>query len=152
MRTPDTPNTYQATQGFVLRMPMWHREKFACLSTYQDILEALPLMLRDVQLKLALTVSSPSLAEQLERIIEKPIDGSDPKIRRAARSLRKYLIRMTRRSTPFGLMSGVAMGQFGDRSTLEPSAIVAQTVEVFPDYEWLMSTVADIARVSCRPR
>jgi len=146
VRTPDTPNTYQATQGFVIRMPMWHREKFAYLSTYQDILEALPSMLRDLQLKLALRVSSPSLAEQLERIIEKPIDRNDPKIRRAARSLRKYLIRMTRRSTPFGLMSGVAMGKFGDRSSLKPNSVVAQTVEVFPDYEWLMGTVADIAK------
>ena len=146
MHTPESSIGYRATQDFVVRMPMWYREKFADLSTYQDILEALPSILRDSRLKLALRISSPSLAEQLERVAEKPVNEHDPKTRRAARSLRKYLIRMTRRSTPFGLMSGVAMGQFGDQSSLEPKPIVAQTIEVFPDYAWLMSVVADIAK------
>ena len=145
MPTPDATLAYRATQDFVLRMPMWHRDTFADLSTYEGILEALPSILQEPQFRLALRVSSPSLAEQLERLVEKPIDGHDAKTRRAARSLRKYLIRMTRRSTPFGLMSGVALGRFGDLSSLEPRPAVAHSVEVFPDYAWLMSVVAGIA-------
>lgn len=92
-------------------------------------------------------VSSPSLAEQLQRMVAKPINLDDPRSRKALRSLRKYLIRMTRRATPFGLMSGVAIGHFSDASTLEPANNPIGNIEVFPDYAWLMNVVVDIAKL-----
>lgn len=140
----DTSPTYRATRNFVLRMPLRHRDEFTALDTYQSVLEALPTMLREPRFKIALQISSPSLLEQLWRLFERPIDSSDPRTRRVLRSLRKYLIRMTRRPTPFGLLSGVAIGRFGNMSTLKPSNTPAGVVEVFPDYAWLMSVISGI--------
>ncbi|MFD6231885.1 lantibiotic dehydratase [Streptomyces sp. NPDC060232] len=62
---------------------------------------------RDPLLRLALWVASPDLAAALERT--GPQDRSAPRL---LRKLRRYLIRMTTRPTPFGLFAGVSLARW----------------------------------------
>ncbi|WGH91963.1 lantibiotic dehydratase [Auritidibacter ignavus] len=128
-------------------MPLWHQHKFSEFNTYNSLLEGLATLLCDSHFKLTLQTSSPSLLKQLQRLLDRPTDLNNPRTRKALRTLRKYLIRMSRRSTPFGLISGVAIGQFANTSTLKPANNPAGTIEVFPDYEWLMNVAVDITKL-----
>jgi thiopeptide-type bacteriocin biosynthesis protein len=94
----------------------------------------------------AIAVSSPSLARVLDGIAA----GSDPTpadLRRAVRAMTAYRLRMATRSTPFGLMAGVAAAWFTD----EPSHVSGRIGAVHrrsarPDRAWLTSLVADLER------
>lgn len=62
----------------------------------------------------AITVASPVLARQVRRVCDG--QGGDPRrMRRTVVSVARYLLRMTGRSTPFGLFAGVAAARFGPR-------------------------------------
>ncbi len=147
MQVSDDSFAYSATQEFIIRMPLRHRHEFTELTTYQSVFESLPALLSDHRFKFALQLSSSSLLEQLERLVRGAVNLNDPRSQKALRSLRKYLIRMTRRATPFGFMSGVAIGQFTDASTLRPNSNPIGIIEVFPDYAWLMNITAEIAKL-----
>lgn len=65
----------------------------------------------------AIAVSSQSLTHTLDAI-----DAGCPvetkKLRRAALAVTRYLLRMTTRPTPFGLMAGVSVARFGDTTAV----------------------------------
>ncbi|WP_460523231.1 lantibiotic dehydratase [Flindersiella endophytica] len=63
----------------------------------------------------AIAVSSPSLTHTLDALhAGRPVEPA--RVRRAARAVTSYLLRMTTRPTPFGLMAGVARARFGPRA------------------------------------
>lgn len=66
----------------------------------------------------AIYLASPSLIERLELWRSKPDSKSGRKVTLA---LLKYLIRMSSRPTPFGLFSGIALGNLADSTRLEPA-------------------------------
>ncbi|MEV5176660.1 lantibiotic dehydratase [Streptomyces flaveolus] len=86
----------------------------------------------------AVLVSSPSLAARLQ-MIEAGQDVSDKDSKKAARALTRYQLRMATRSTPFGLMAGVAVGTFGD----DPSAVLGEhhRKRAEPDRKWLRAAL-----------
>ncbi|MCX5441276.1 lantibiotic dehydratase [Streptomyces sp. NBC_00056] len=73
----------------------------------------------DPLLDLAIRVASPDLAAALDRT--GPLDGPAPRL---ARKLRRYLIRMTTRPTPFGLFAGVGLVRWAPATdlTIVPAA------------------------------
>lgn len=86
----------------------------------------------------ALMVASPSLLDAE--------DATTSPGRRASKveSARlRYMIRMSTRPTPFGLLAGVAMARWGDRTTLTLSDAPRQQ-RTRPDMAWLMKLVFEL--------
>lgn len=91
----------------------------------------------------AVAVSSPSLSGRLHRILEgKPQAVAD--LRRAAMALTRYHLRMTGRSTPFGLMAGVAVARFAEVPDVRLGT--AHRKGVRPDRGWLAGVVTQWER------
>ncbi|MFD0889897.1 lantibiotic dehydratase, partial [Streptosporangium algeriense] len=86
----------------------------------------------------AFTVSNPTLTGELVKIIEgRQIPFS--RLRRMVYTVTKYLIRMSHRPTPFGLMAGVAPVAFGDNHGFEFRGPGEKLVQA--DSEWLLGAV-----------
>lgn len=99
---------------FVLRTPALSLERFAAIpATDSELNDFLCEWLDDEYVQEALYLASPSLWTRVEE--QKP--SLDRKLRMA---LLKYLVRMTTRSTPFGLFSGISRGSVADRDQLTP--------------------------------
>jgi thiopeptide-type bacteriocin biosynthesis protein len=86
----------------------------------------------------ALAIASPSLLEGIVRL--RPDDDSR-RTRRVFSRLLRYLIRMSTRSTPFGMFSGVAMGQFSTRSSLQLESPVLKSLRTRPDMSWVLALI-----------
>ncbi|GGK27755.1 lantibiotic dehydratase [Streptomyces camponoticapitis] len=101
----------------------------------------------DPTVREAVSISSPSLAHRLDTLIDTGTEGVAPRpadVRRAVRALTGYRLRMATRSTPFGIMAGVARIHFVD----DPGdAKVRFGTEhrryARPDQEWLSEVVRD---------
>ncbi|MEV4937359.1 lantibiotic dehydratase [Streptomyces zaomyceticus] len=85
----------------------------------------------DPLLDLAVRTASPDLAAALERT--GPQDGQ---ARRLARKLRRYLIRMTTRPTPFGLFAGVGLVRWAEATNLAIVPTASRTA-TRADMGWL---------------
>ncbi|MFF0573052.1 lantibiotic dehydratase [Streptosporangium saharense] len=86
----------------------------------------------------AFTVSNPTLAGELAKIREgRQVPFS--RLRRMVYTVTKYLIRMSHRPTPFGLMAGVAPVSFGDGHGFEYRGPGEKLVQA--DSEWLLGAV-----------
>lgn len=110
----------------------------------------------------ALEVSSDSLATTLRRL-ESGAEINMKQLRRGAFAACRYLLRMTGRPTPFGLMAGVAVGGFVDTAQAKSQAQAQEGAEegaespaqadlgprhakgVRPDGEWLSALVNELA-------
>ncbi|HZX04041.1 lantibiotic dehydratase [Kribbella sp.] len=72
---------------------------------------------RDPAVREAIAVSSPSLAGTLDAVrAGRTVEPK--KLRRAVLATTSYVLRMTTRPTPFGLMAGVAPASFGERTAV----------------------------------
>ncbi|WP_169526863.1 lantibiotic dehydratase [Sciscionella marina] len=91
----------------------------------------------------ALEVSSESLATVLRRM-DSGIELSTAQLRRAAYAACRYLLRMSGRPTPFGVLAGVAVGEFAERGEAEIGTAHGKGVR--PDGEWLAAVVAQLQR------
>ncbi|MGP4103414.1 lantibiotic dehydratase [Nonomuraea sp. KM90] len=100
-------------------------------------------VLRDPSLREALEISSESLAGTFNRIEESMPVGA-AKRRRLVMATARYLLRMTGRPTPFGLLAGVAMATFGDKTKVRVGSAHAKGVR--PDAGWLAMLLADWER------
>lgn len=92
----------------------------------------------DGRLREALLVASPSLASDLAAVLD-GVDLPAKRVRRVARSVARYLLRMSGRSTPFGELAGVAVGNFGENSRGELGQCWRKSVQ--PDRDWLVGVV-----------
>ncbi|MBC3840967.1 hypothetical protein GXW82_13890 [Streptacidiphilus sp. 4-A2] len=92
----------------------------------------------DALLREAIQVSSPSLSRVLDQI-----ETGEPvcprQLRRAARAVSRYQLRMSERATPFGLMAGVAVAGFGAEPAVRWGE--AHRKAVRPGAEWLSGLV-----------
>ena len=73
----------------------------------------------------------------------RPDRNQDGRRRKIDGTLRRYLIRMSTRPTPFGLFAGVGLGRWGDRTDLQLSS-GRRRQRTRPDMGWLMSLVDEM--------
>jgi lantibiotic biosynthesis protein len=102
-------------------------------------------VLDDPVLREAVEVSSESLARTLGRLDHRlPVEPA--KLRRAVLAVARYLLRMSGRPTPFGLLAGVALARFdGSETTGAATKVRFSTGHhkgVRPDGGWLSALVA----------
>lgn len=107
---------------------------------YDSINEATDVMkdiVGDSYFREALAVASFSLYESI------PLLWSEDNKRREStlRGLIRYLIRMTSRTTPFGLFSGVSIGNWSDESSIVINSDSHNQKKVKPDMEWIVSII-----------
>ncbi|MFY1633681.1 lantibiotic dehydratase [Solwaraspora sp. WMMB335] len=113
------------------------------LEDTEQLCEFLRVVAADPVAREAIAVSSLSLDDTLEDVATgRPLKPAQ--LRRAAAVAARYLNRMRRRATPFGLMAGVASLRFGDRATVAIGA--AHRKHVRPDMGWLTEVVRGLHR------
>ncbi|MEU7617695.1 lantibiotic dehydratase [Micromonospora rifamycinica] len=98
----------------------------------------------------AISISSPSLSHRLDTLIDRGSDrpASTPAdLRRAVRALTSYRLRMASRSTPFGLMAGVApVSMVDDPANAKVRLGTQHRRSARPDQEWLGEVIRDCER------
>ncbi|NEA34320.1 lantibiotic dehydratase [Streptomyces sp. SID13031] len=91
----------------------------------------------------AIAVSSSSLAESLDRISNDPT-VEPAKLERAVMAASRYLLRMCSRPTPFGMLAGVAIGEFGRHTKVRVGVDHTRSVRV--DGGWLSELIDEWQR------
>lgn len=89
----------------------------------------------------ALLVSSPDLFNAMKRI---NIYGTSKDSEKLVESLLKYFIRMTTRTTPFGLFSGISIGKFGKETEIECQSLKAYKKRARVDMQWFLDVIKKI--------
>ncbi|HJW43523.1 MAG TPA: lantibiotic dehydratase [Geothrix sp.] len=134
--------TCQAADFFVLRTPSLPLDALgssepepgaagleASRERSRSLLRAL---LRDGAVREAVALASPDLAARLDLWLEGLLEADAAM--RVERALLRYLIRMSRRATPFGLFAGVSTGTWGASSHLSVSPWLASRKAVRLDW------------------
>jgi len=91
----------------------------------------------------ALYVASPELHQSFVELISGHHKGSPEKL---LKTLYKYLIRMTSRSTPYGLFAGAAVGTFEDCSRITFPDTQAYTTHARLDMNYVAEMAHDLSR------
>ncbi|WP_281286741.1 lantibiotic dehydratase [Catellatospora sichuanensis] len=91
----------------------------------------------DPRVRAALTVGNPAVMDALSRS-DRLADDS-----RLARTLQRYLVRMSTRATPYGLFAGIALVAWADTTDVELGTSRPRT-RTRPDMEWLLGLVFDV--------
>ena len=97
-----------------------------------------PLAPTDPLVRAALAIASPELLDQLDRL-----HHGSPAADRAAAALKRYLIRMSTRPTPFGLFAAVGLAELGEHTDLRLEGGPPRT-RMRPDMGWLLGFVAQL--------
>ena len=104
---------YAPLDFVVLRVPLLPREFYDSMSRSSFDDKSLDEFFSNEQILSAIQAASPDLVRALLSPATNEGDRS-----RAKRKLRRYLIRMSTRPTPFGAFAGVAIAPLGERTTL----------------------------------
>lgn len=138
---------FKALDYFMLRVPL------LSMTCYQDVfqhkeenkeiittkmMEKLVMLSTDPLIREAIGSTSRSLLHSMDKLaIQKEL----PKGKQTAISFVKYLIRMSTRATPFGLLAGVTAGTFGEKTQVELENLTQYGKRTRPDMEWLMEFI-----------
>lgn len=86
----------------------------------------------------AVTLASPALAAELDRLLDQPARTTVKQLRRAITSLSSYLLRWQRRATPFGLFAGLTTATVG---ATRVAFGVRHRAVARVDAEWLIALI-----------
>lgn len=143
----ENTRVFKALDYFMLRVPLLP------LTFYQEIfkhegknstelitttMEKLVSLTRDPLIREVIGSTSLSLLQSLDKLAEQP------KGKQVALSFIKYLIRMSTRATPFGMLAGVTAGTFGWKSKVQLDHLSCYRTRTRPDMEWLMGFVSQL--------
>ena len=122
---------------YMMRTPLLPIEEFFFL-VKQNLSEEclLPYYLGDEKLREAILIASPTLHEALQKMDEK--NGREKQ--QILSSLLKYILRMSTRSTPFGLFASVTLGKWGTETSIHFDLEQIKK-HARPDMEWLMAVI-----------
>ena len=146
-RSAPSDRLYEPLDWALVRAPLLPVETYLALGGPPDedetgegptnpyIFENGSLVPRDPHIRRALAVGSADLLQGLERSARTPRKKSG-----LEGKLRRYLIRMSTRPTPYGLFAGVAMVRWGETTDLTLADKPPRT-RSRPDMEWLLNLV-----------
>ena len=133
---------YKACDFFTIRTPLLSITDY--ISMFSEPL-ALNTLLKeafaDPILREALAVTSKDLLEAFDNAQLDAVSKSAEQVRS---SLLKYFIRLSTRPTPFGLFSGVSIGQFSNVSDITISDMRRHSKRARPDMEWVYGLIKKI--------
>ncbi|GKX31629.1 hypothetical protein SH1V18_41090 [Vallitalea longa] len=136
-------NIFKCLDFFILRMPILSTDVFNnhLKSLKEPILNGLWEIVQEPLIREAIAVSSISLLDALTYLSP---DSPERKREQVAKSLLRYLIRMSTRPTPFGLFSGVAYGEYGEHYRIDLKKAEHFKKRTRPDMEWLYRIIAKL--------
>ncbi len=140
-RWVDAVTVRAATHPGAVDLPAWPDLTSSSVDTVDQWRDWLDRVWSSEQVADAIAVASPVLARQVRKVCDgRCRDVRD--MRRIVTSVARYMLRMTGRSTPFGLFAGVAAVRLG------PEAMVRWGEQhqpvVRPDAAWLAAVVGDL--------
>ncbi|SDW80925.1 thiopeptide-type bacteriocin biosynthesis domain-containing protein [Marininema mesophilum] len=136
-------SVYRPLDFFMFRSPLLPFDIFERLQQ-SDSNRVLKELVQDPKIKEAIAIASPSLFVALGNL-----DSEDAKKKRQAEtSIMRYLSRMATRSTPFGILAGLTMGELGDYTEAQLNSSDHHMKRTRPDMEWLLSLVAKLEKRS----
>jgi lantibiotic biosynthesis protein len=122
------------------RVPAWPAERARELLAAPDWRERLEALLRaDATFRTAIAIASTGLRPVVERVL-----ASEPLDERAAARLLAYAVRMSTRTTPFGIFASVGPVAF-DADELRVGDARARVAQANVDHEWLVGAVDALA-------
>lgn len=145
---------YIAQKYYMIRTPLLKKEIYNKIFDLNegddDFIQDVMNVIKMNAVKEAISTSSLALGEAIERFIQsgEKLNMNDKKDKKFFSSLIKYLGRMTTRTTPYGMFSGVALGSFGDKSDVRVSDISQHKKRARPDMEWIYLVVKKIEQDS----
>ncbi|QBD79724.1 hypothetical protein EPA93_28600 [Ktedonosporobacter rubrisoli] len=144
LRTPTLPaDLFKRLVATAPAPPEKQEELEAWLQTSQEqCYQLLGELASQPQIALALALSSTALHEGLTRLRQDNLRSS--RIRRTYSSLLRYLIRMCTRPTPFGLFSGVTLGNLAPSTTARLASPPIAQIRTRPDMEWLLALLQKV--------
>jgi len=150
---------YVPTDFFLLRAPALPAQTFQQLSdtgAQEQVLDLdqslsvrrtaaqqlLLAMSSDPQIEEAIAVASASLHKGLVQL--RNGDASPNRTKKIFSGLQRYMIRMSTRPTPFGLFSGVALGSFGEETSIQIGVPAITHIRTRADMHWLLAVLKDL--------
>ncbi len=128
---------YQANDRFMVRIPTV--EETAIQYTKEKVLE----LCKDEEFREKIKIASPSLLEMMDLYLNDAEKLTKKKQTEFLNSVMKYYIRAKKRTTPFGLFSGVGIGEFAVEEHLDDTQMHFQK-KVHVDTEWLYGYLAQL--------
>jgi len=128
-------NLYQSCDFYMLRTPLLPVEFYQSICFPEDtaLKEELIGILETKEIREALQVGSSNLYNNLDQMNDKVFT-----------SIMKYLIRMSTRTTPYGLFSGINIGKFNSYSNISLDDKKNFKKRMRPDMEWLYGVINNI--------
>jgi thiopeptide-type bacteriocin biosynthesis protein len=139
--------SYKALDFFMIRTPVLTLNTFLSCFLQKNIdresiegytVERLIELSQQPVIREALSVASPNLFNSLLKLKGTDITKNEEQL---VASIMKYAIRMMSRPTPFGLFSGIAVGQFASESQLNIEGISTYKKRARPDMEWILKLI-----------
>ncbi|WP_431089750.1 lantibiotic dehydratase [Paenibacillus sp. 8b26] len=115
--------------------------------TLEEITRRLKLVSQETVIQEAISLASPSLMQFLHYLNDdNALDdkGELQKYEKTLNSFYRYFIRMTTRTTPFGLFSGVGQGICGKSTHLDIGTYNKHLKRARPDMEWIYKLIQKI--------
>lgn len=135
--TENKKNMYKCLDSYMVRTPL-----LPC-NLYFDICDSKERVrnkfLEDTKIQEAILVSSNSLYESALRLNIK-----DKKFKQVQSALMKYMIRMSTRTTPYGLFAGVSIGNFNDYTSINSIDLKNEFKNIRIDMEWEFKLLKEI--------
>lgn len=139
-------NLYHNTEEYMIRVPMFSVDKyFMFLSNYsdkEDIDKLITALCNNAVFREAILAASENLYSKIDEYISGKLQDSK-KIDDFRISILKYYIRMSSRTTPFGLFACVGIGGFDKRAN-EKMVVGKKNKKARPDFEWIMKVVKNL--------
>ncbi|TSB46225.1 lantibiotic dehydratase [Alkalicoccobacillus porphyridii] len=132
---------FEPVDTFLLRAPLLSLSHDHRKASNVDIIPILKEYINRAEIREAIAVASPNLFQSLDKIYGSP---NAKKTRNTISSLLKFLIRMSSRPTPFGLFSGITVGELGPDTVGKIATIDKHQKRARPDMEWLLGLVCKI--------
>lgn len=120
----------------MLRTPLFSIETYKRHLNSNDI--NYNLLLKNGIIKESIMTTTYNLYKSISKI---DFEKNNKKARNAKESILKYLIRMSTRSTPYGMLSGVALGEFTENNNIKIKDPSYHKKDVKVDGQWLYQLV-----------
>ncbi|KEO80472.1 lantibiotic biosynthesis protein [Paenibacillus polymyxa] len=147
---------FSACDFFLIRAPLLPLDRYFQVFSDQDvdsqltleeITRRLKLISQEAVVQEAISLASPSLMQFLHYLKDgHALDdkGELQKYEKTLNSFYRYFIRMTTRTTPFGLFSGVGQGICGKTTDLDIGSYPKHLKRARPDMEWIYKLIQKI--------
>lgn len=130
-------NLYKCLDSYMVRTPLIPFNKY--LDIFRDKNNNLNEYIENMQINEAILVASKSFYKSLQ-----DVDMKDFEKEKLKYTFLKYMIRMTARTTPYGLFSGVCLSTFGVKSSIDVNSFKNKHKYLRIDMGWIFQLIKSI--------